>query len=134
MKRQPQNLSTRRKRRGLTLPEIIVVITLLGVLMAFLFGSLTGILDDTKGDAAKLSIKKLESSLEHYKLKKGKYPKSLEDASKYMKDGKVPMDPWNQPFEYSTSSSCGKPYEIISIGADNQRGGEDDISSCEGNE
>ena len=134
MKRQSQNLSTRRKRRGLTLPEIIVVITLLGVLMAFLFGSLTGILDDTKGDAAKLSIKKLESSLEHYKLKKGKYPKSLEDASKYMKDGKVPMDPWNQPFEYSTSSSCGKPYEIISIGADNQRGGEDDISSCDGNE
>ena len=121
-------------QRGLTLAEIIVVITLLSVVAAILFGSLGGILDESKGDAARLSIKQLEQSLETYKIRPkngNKYPKSLEDASKFMKNSKVPMDPWGQPFVYSTSSSCGKPYEIISIGADGQRGGDDDISSCE---
>ena len=121
-------------QRGLTLAEIIVVITLLSVVAAILFGSLSGILDESKGDAARLSIKQLEQSLETYKIRPkngNKYPKSLEDASKFMKNSKVPMDPWGQPFVYSTSSSCGKPYEIISIGADGQRGGDDDISSCE---
>lgn len=121
-------------QRGLTLAEIIVVITLLSVVAAILFGSLSGILDESKGDAARLSIKQLEQSLETYKIRPkngNKYPKSLEDASKFMKNQKVPMDPWGQPFVYSTSSSCGKPYEVVSIGADGQRGGDDDISSCD---
>ena len=121
-------------QRGLTLAEIIVVIALLSVVAAILFGSLGGILNESKADAASLSIKQLEQSLETYKIRPkngNKYPKSLEDASKFMKNQKVPMDPWGQPFVYSTSSSCGKPYEIISIGADGQRGGDDDISSCD---
>ena len=129
-------LSTTRvtSQRGLTLAEIIVVIALLSVVAAILFGSLGGILNESKADAASLSIKQLEQSLETYKIRPkngNKYPKSLEDASKFMKNQKVPMDPWGQPFVYSTSSSCGKPYEIISIGADGQRGGDDDISSCD---
>ena len=129
-------LATRRiaSQRGLTLAEIIVVIALLSVVAAILFGSLSGILNESKADAAALSIKQLEQSLETYKIRprnKNKYPKSLEDASKFMKNQKVPMDPWGQPFVYSTSSSCGKPYEIVSIGADGQRGGDDDISSCD---
>ena len=129
-------LATRRltRQRGLTLAEIIVVITLLSVVAAILFGSLGGILDDSKSDAAALSIQQIESSLEVYKIKPkngNKYPKSLEDAAKYMKNSKVPLDPWGQPFVYSTSSSCGEPYEVVSIGADGQRGGEDDISSCD---
>ena len=129
-------LATRRvaSQRGLTLAEIIVVIALLSVVAAILFGSLGGILNESKADAAALSIKQLEQSLETYKIRPkngNKYPKSLEDASKFMKNQKVPMDPWGQPFVYSTSSSCGKQYEIISIGADGQRGGDDDISSCD---
>ena len=129
-------LSTTRvaSQRGLTLAEIIVVIALLSVVAAILFGSLGGILNESKADAASLSIKQLKQSLETYKIRPkngNKYPKSLEDASKFMKNQKVPMDPWGQPFVYSTSSSCGKPYEIISIGADGQRGGDDDISSCD---
>tara|TARA_B100000683_G_C12297468_1_gene476660 strand:- start:352 stop:759 length:408 start_codon:yes stop_codon:yes gene_type:complete len=129
-------LSTTRvaSQRGLTLAEIIVVIALLSVVAAILFGSLGGILNESKADAASLSIKQLEQSLETYKIRPkngNKYPKSLEDAAKFMKNQKVPMDPWGQPFVYSTSSSCGEPYELISIGADGQRGGDDDISSCD---
>lgn len=129
-------LATKRAvtQRGLTLAEIIVVIALLSVVAAILFGSLSGILNESKADAANLSIKQLEQALETYKIRPkngNKYPKSLEDAANFMKNGKVPMDPWGQPFVYSTSSGCGKAYEIISIGADGQRGGGDDISSCD---
>ena len=91
-------LATRRiaSQRGLTLAEIIVVIALLSVVAAILFGSLSGILNESKADAASLSIKQLEQSLETYKIRPkngNKYPKSLEDASKFMKNQKVPMEP-----------------------------------------
>ena len=54
----------RKKRKGLTLAEIIVVITLLSVVAAILFGSLSGALDDSKKDAAALSISQIENALE----------------------------------------------------------------------
>ena len=123
-------LRAARSNRGLTLAELMVVIALLGVLATIVFGTLTGVLDDAKGDAARVSIKQIEQAVEIYKLKKNKYPGSLEDASKYMRDQRVPKDPWDQEFEYSTNSSCGKSYEIVSKGSDGQRGGEDDVSNC----
>lgn len=120
-------------RRGLTLVEIVVVVALLGLLMTIVGGSLLGVMDDSKADATRLIIGQIESGLEVYNIKKGSYPKSLQDAAKYMKDSKVPVDAWNNDFEYSTSSSCGQGYEIISLGKDGKKGGDDsnaDISSC----
>lgn len=120
-------------RRGLTLVEIVVVVALLGLLMTIVGGSLLGVMDDSKADATRLIIGQIESGLEVYNIKKGSYPKSLQDAAKYMKDQKVPVDAWNNDFEYSTSSSCGQGYEIVSLGKDGKKGGDDsnaDISSC----
>lgn len=126
-------LQSTRLNRGLTLVEIVVVVALLGLLMTIVGGSLLGVMDDSKADATRLIIGQAESGLEMYNIKKGKYPKSLQDAAKYMKDQKVPLDAWNFELEYTTSSSCGAGYEIISYGKDGKKGGEDsnaDISSC----
>ena len=45
-------------------------------------------------------------------------------------DGNLPVDPWDTEFDYT---SDGKRYELISYGADEEEGGEDeadkDISS-----
>ena len=67
------------------------------------------------------------------KIKKNKYPKSLSDAAKYMRNQEVPKDAWGNDFEYTSSSSCGKDYEIVSYGRDGKKGGSEndaDISSC----
>ena len=123
----------RRRSRGLTLVEIVVVIALIGILMSVLGGSLLGTFDDSKRDTTRISIGQVEQALEMYKIKKNKYPKSLSDAAKYMRNQEVPKDAWGNDFEYSSSSSCGKNYEIISYGRDGKKGGSEndaDISSC----
>ena len=125
-----QLLQARRRRRGLTLAEMMVVIILIGVLATVVYGGFTTFLSSSKEDLAKLSMTQMEQALNIYKMKKNKFPKSLQDAEKYMKDGGVPQDPWGNDFQYSTSSSCGTAYEIISYGTDGQKGGGDDVSSC----
>jgi general secretion pathway protein G len=130
-------LDTIRRRRGLTLVEIVVVIALLGLLMTILGGSLLGTLESSKVDATRITISQIEGALEIYNVKKGKYPKALDDASKFMRDSQVPKDAWGNDFDYSTNSSCGKSYEIISMGKDGKKGGDEeagDISSCGGDE
>ena len=122
-----------RSQRGLTLVEIVVVIALLGLLMTILGGSLLGTLESSKVDATRITMGNIEKALEIYNVKKGKYPKSLSDASKFMPDQEVPRDAWDNEFDYTTSSSCNKGYEIISMGKDGKKGGEDEaaeISSC----
>ena len=137
MRKSNTKLHTFRRRRGLTLVEIVVVIALLGLLMTILGGSLLGTLESSKVDATRITISQIEGALEIYNVKKGKYPKSLDDASKFMRDSQVPKDAWGNDFDYSTNSSCGKSYEIISLGKDGKKGGDDDgadISSCGENE
>ena len=116
--------------RGLTLAELMVVIALLGVLATIIFGSLTGVFNEGKKDAAKIQIAKISQAVEMYHSRKSKYPSSLEDAKNLMTDQKVPSDPWGKIYEYSTSSSCNKKFEIRSLGEDGQQS-DDDITNCD---
>ena len=124
-------LTTTRSQRGLTLAEIMVVIVILGVLAGIVFGGFFGILGESKGDIAKLQIKEIESKVLMYTQSKNKVPKSLDQAKRYLKDETVPKDPWGNEYIYSTSSSCGKKFELTSMGEDGKKGGGDDISNCD---
>lgn len=120
----------RRRRAGLTLVEIMVVIAILGVLMTVLGGSLLGALDDSNVSATKLTMGKIDQALQIYAAKhKGKYPSTSEGlaaAAKYMSDGKVPQDAWGNDFQYfSPGTNSSAPYELVSLGKDGQEGGED---------
>ena len=138
LRQRLSHLRRKRRREGLTLVEIMVVIAILGVLMAVLGGSLLGALDDANVDATKLTMGKIDQALQIYAAKhKGKFPSTsdgLEAAAKYMPDAKVPTDAWGNEFQYfSPASSSDAPYEIVSLGKDGQEGGTDsdaDISSA----
>ena len=125
---------SRRARRGLTLIELVIVIAILGLLATFVGGQVFGTFSDSQAEMSKLTMSRMESALTIYATKnRGKYPSSLEDAKKYMPDGKVPKDSWDNEFGYkSPASSCSKAYEITSMGEDGKQGGDDDISSCDG--
>jgi len=43
------------------------------------------------------------------------------DPSGYLQ--KVPLDPWKREYQYISPGSSG-PYDLISLGADGQEGGE----------
>ena len=123
---------TNRRRRGMTLIEIMVVITILGLIMAAVGVAVIPKLDEAKQDTARLDIANIHNALKLYYTKKGKYPdtgtglKALVDTQNLEK---IPQDPWGH--EYIYMNEGGKPV-IMSYGADGTQGGEGpdaDISS-----
>ena len=73
-------------------------------------------MDDLKADATRLIIGQIESGLEVYNVKKGSYPKSLQDAAEVHEDQKVPVDAWNNDFEYSPLLHAEKATKPIKDG------------------
>jgi general secretion pathway protein G len=125
-------LSKKRRRRGMTLVEIIVVITILALIMGAVAVAVIPQLEASRRDRAKLDIGNIQAALKIYYAKKGTYPdtgaglKALVDAQMLEK---MPKDPWDNDYVYLLEGN--KPV-ITSYGADKASGGSDaaaDISS-----
>ncbi|MBE2252314.1 MAG: type II secretion system protein GspG [Myxococcus sp.] len=123
-----------RRRRGMTLIEIIVVITILSLLMAAVGVAVIPQLEQAKVDRAKMDIGNIQNALKTFYAKKGNYPdtgvglKALVDAQILER---VPVDPWETEYVYMKEGSTPV---VISYGKDKAPGGTDtdaDISSKE---
>lgn len=113
-----------RKPFGMTLIEIMVVITILGLIAAAVAIAVVPRLEEARHDRAVLDIKNIEGALKLYYAKKGNYPdtatglKSLVDMQILES---MPKDPWGHDYVYMYEA--GKPV-IISYGRDGAPGGE----------
>ena len=125
-------LSKKRRRRGMTLVEIIVVITILALIMGAVAVAVIPQLEQSRRDRAKLDIGNIQQALKIYYAKKGTYPetglglKALVDAQIL---DKMPKDPWDGDYVYLLEGN--KPV-LTSYGADKAPGGADaaaDVSS-----
>lgn len=127
----------KRSRLGFTLMEVLLVLVILVVLAGFAIQNMSGTLEGTKKQQAKITIGMLSTSLKQYQLQVGNLPSSLDalhvqpsdvDASMWVQklDKPVPMDPWGHPYEYKLN---GSSFEIRSLGPDGQSGTTDDITS-----
>jgi general secretion pathway protein G len=144
--------SARRRRsrvhgqRGFTLVEMLVVITIIGLIMSLVGPRVLNYLGESKVKAAKIQIQSFASALDLFYLDAGRYPSTSEGLAAlvkpaaglttwngpYVKGGVLPNDPWGRPYMFrSPGERC--PYEIVSYGADGQEGGTGaaaDISAC----
>jgi general secretion pathway protein G len=137
----------RRGEAGFTLVEILVVITIIGLIMAIVGPRVLNYLGESKVKAAKIQIESFSSALDLYYLDMGRYPASNDGLvalvqrpgnaqewnGPYLKGGAVPNDPWGHPYVYRAPVERA-PYEIVSYGADGQEGGTGtaaDISSLQ---
>lgn len=128
--------SSRRGERGFTLVEILVVITIIGLIMALVAPRVLNYLSEAKVKAAKIQIESLSSTLDLYYLDTGRYPSSGEGLEAlvqrpagvegwngpYLKGAFVPKDPWGHAYVYRMPGEHGA-YDIVSYGADGQQGG-----------
>jgi general secretion pathway protein G len=126
----------RREERGVTLVEILVVITIIGLIMALVGPRVINYLGEAKVKAAKIQIESFSSALDLYYLDAGRYPSSSEGLAAlaqrpggatswngpYLKGGAVPNDPWGHAYLYRSPGEHGV-YDIISYGSDGQEGG-----------
>ena len=122
--------------KGFTLLEILVVISIIGVLAAFIVPNVIGQGEKAKADLARANMAAIANALDMYKLDNNKYPTSDQgllalvekpsDARNWNPAGylgKVPEDPWGNEYVYLSPGIEG-PYDLLSFGADGSEGGE----------
>ncbi len=130
---------------GFTLVELLVVLVILVLLASLVAPRVIGYLGSSRSKAARVQIQSLSTALELYKVDIGRYPsaseglKALVEAppgaaswnGPYLTKKDVPNDPWGRPYSYRSPGQHG-PFDISSLGADNQPGGtgeNEDITS-----
>lgn len=114
---------------GFTLVEILVVVTIIGLIMGLVGPRVLGYLSDSKVKAAQIQIQGFSSALDLYYLDLGRYPTSGEGLralvqrpegattwnGPYLKGSAVPNDPWGRPYVYK-SPGQQSPYEVTTLG------------------
>lgn len=134
--RNRRSRSLRRGEGGFTLIEILVVITIIGIIMALVAPRVLNYLSEAKVKAAKIQIESFSSTLDLYYLDTGRYPSTSEGLGAlvqrpagvegwngpYLKGGYVPNDPWGHKYVYRMPGEHGT-YDILSYGVDGQEGG-----------
>ena len=131
---RPPGKAGRRQRRdregGFTLVEMLVVITIIGIVMALVGPRVLGYLGESKVKAARIQIQSFSSALDLYYLDNGSYPSASEGLAAlvqrpasapawngpYLRTGSVPDDPWGHSYVYKVPGDHA-PYEIDSYGA-----------------
>jgi len=134
--RRASRRTRRRSERGYTLVEILVVITIIGLLMALVGPRVLNYLTESKVKTARIQIQSFASALDLFYLDAGRYPTSAEGLAvlvrpttgitawngPYLKGGTVPNDPWGKPYQYRSPGEHGA-YDVVSLGSDGQEGG-----------
>ena len=128
----------KRSRAGVTLIEMLVVVTIIGLFVALVGPSLFRRADEARITAAKSQIANFMTALGAYKLDTGNFPTSeqgllalrvkpadvVQWTGPYMPQD-IPKDPWGREFLYRFPGEHGNDEpDIVSLGRDGQPGGE----------
>ena len=125
-----------KKERGITLIELLVVMVIIAMFATLVGQRLFRNVERARETQAKAQISEFESVLDTFRLDVGRYPTGEEglqamrtrpgtlerwDGPYLRKD--VPLDPWQHPYVYRFPGQHGD-YDLLSLGADGQEGGE----------
>jgi len=145
----PHSRADRQRRSGLsafTLLEILVVLAIIGLLAGLAITNVDKIFGGAQVGTVQIFVKEsMKTSLTTYRIQMGDYPSTAEGlqalierpANKgerwngpYISGGKIPLDPWGEPYQYAYPGTKNKgSYDLWSKGPDKQGGSEDDIGN-----
>jgi general secretion pathway protein G len=132
--------STLERRRGFTLIEMLVVITVIAILASLVTPMVFRNVGDAKVSAARAQVEVFGLALDAYRLDNDYYPSTAQGLEAlrrappgapparnwrgpYLKKA-VPLDPYGRPYLYrSPGDSNPDTYDLLSLGRDGAPGG-----------
>lgn len=129
-----------RNEKGFSLIEIMIVITLIGLVGTFAVTNYMARQEEGKRKGAKILMQQLRTALEDYYRNCNSFPTNAQgglealiqkpadgsckdyDPNGYITGKHVPKDPWGTDFVYICED--GRKYVLKSLGADRKEGGE----------
>jgi general secretion pathway protein G len=122
--------------QGFTLIEIMVVVVIIGLLVAIVAPNVMGRLEQAEIQAAEADIRNITSTLNFFRMDHARYPSDDEGLEILLGGTEVngrtvdnflqslPEDPWGRPYIYEYPSAHGLDFDIYTLGADGEEGGE----------
>lgn len=147
MEMEKENRPRRLGEEAFTLIEIMVVIMIIGLLVGVVGINVMNSYRRAERKAAAAQIRNFETALDQYRMDCGRYPTADQGLQAlvespggapcrnyppggYLK-GKLPNDPWGNPYVYMSPGVDGGPYSIESYGADGMDGGDGENADIE---
>ena len=136
-----KRMHRRRRQRGITLVELLVVLAILALISAIVVVNVLPERDRAAVRKTSIDIGVIETALDQYRLDMFNYPTTTQGLPAlqtlpadvrqpqnyrpggYLK-GAALLDPWGNPYQYRFPGERGGAYDIFSLGADGQPGGE----------
>ena len=134
-------IRTSKNARGFTLVELLLVLVILALIGGLVLPNIIGKAEGAKVKAAGSQISRLAMAVESFYLDTGTTPDNLDELvnesgnvdgwnGPYVKPSSL-KDPWGREYVYNYPGEHGE-FDLYSLGADGQPGGEDrnaDINS-----
>lgn len=123
-------------RSGITILEVLVVLSIIALIAAVAGPRLIGYLDRAKTETAELQATQLRQAVQLFYIDVGRYPSDSEGlgvlliapageaswSGPYLETPNSIMDPWGRDYIYEAPDG-GSDFTIMSFGQDGVRGG-----------
>jgi len=119
--------------------ELMAVLVIIGLLAGVVAVNVIGKIEQARVTSTRANLKILHNAVIQFKMDTGQYPTeevglielieqppdlSGWNPGGYLDTTEIPTDGWKNEFDYQLNPESGKPFVIISYGADGQEGGE----------
>ena len=130
-------MKMKRKNKGFTIVEILVVIILLSILATFIVPRMFSVLGGEKIKLARAKMSIIQTAIGRFYLDCGRFPVDIEEIlfcpsemegkwrGPYLKESNM-LDPWGNSYVYVQNADNPDGYDLISLGADGMDGGDGD--------
>ena len=133
----PSTSQTQNRTRAFTLVELMLVVTIIGILAGLVLPGLAKRSDEARVTKTIADVMGgISTALNLYEVDSGAFPKSLQDLVQEPADAKnwhgpylksLPVDPWGNPYVYYNPGKHNpSSFDVLSVGRDGKEGTDDD--------